>query len=99
MQRIGRTGRRRTGYIHVLTAEGREERNMQKANDKYDEVQQSIISGKYLELYGDVERLIPDHICPIPRIKLMEIEAKVTETDIKKTTKIHGRKRKRNDDE
>ncbi len=99
MQRIGRTGRKRTGYIHILTAQGREERNMQKSKGKYKEVQQSIMSGKLLELYGDVERLIPDHICPIPLFKLMEIEAQVTETDIKKTTKIPGRKRKRNDDE
>lgn len=99
MQRIGRTGRKRTGYIHILTAQGREERNMQKSKGKYKEVQQSIMSGKCLELYGDVKRLIPEYMRPIPLFKSMEIEAQVTKTVINKTTKILGRKRKRNDGE
>lgn len=72
---------------------------MQKSKGKYKEVQQSIMSGKCLELYGDVKRLIPEYMCPIPLFKSMEIEAQVTKTVIQKTTKILGRKRKRNDGE
>ncbi|KAJ7293338.1 hypothetical protein C8J57DRAFT_1268767 [Mycena rebaudengoi] len=103
LQRFGRTGRKREGKVHVLLSEGREEHNMDKAKVTYKEVQKTIVRGEQLELYGDVERLLPDHIKPQCLEKQMEIQEYVREdgkkkrsTDPKSSTK--GTKRKRNDD-
>ena len=70
----------------MLVAEGKEEENFQKAKEAYADVQRVIFRGDQLELYGDVERLVPDDIKPQVREKVMEIEGYVKET-----------KRKRND--
>lgn len=64
LQRIGRTGRNKEGYVHLLCSEGREERDFDKAKDRYKHVQQFIIKDEQLELYDDVERLIPENIKP-----------------------------------
>ncbi|KAJ7783523.1 hypothetical protein DFH07DRAFT_726924 [Mycena maculata] len=103
LQRFGRTGRKREGMVHVLLAEGREEENMHKAKVTYKEVQKTIVRGDQLELYGDVERLLPDHIKPEPLEKAMEIQEYVREEGRKKRAGSKerlpkGTKRKRNDD-
>ncbi|KAL1739408.1 P-loop containing nucleoside triphosphate hydrolase protein [Schizophyllum fasciatum] len=74
LQRLGRTGRKRAGVVHVLLAEGREELNLEKAKDAYKQVQQSIVRGEALELYADVDRMLPDHIKPECLEQIMEIE-------------------------
>ncbi|KAF8446272.1 hypothetical protein L210DRAFT_3619974 [Boletus edulis BED1] len=106
LQRVGRTGRKRDGYVHVLLAEIREELNWDKAHDTYGELQRCIVRGDQLELYGDVPRLFPDHMRPQILEKRMEIEeyvreqsgrkkALVTEEDGERN--VSGKKRKRND--
>ena len=79
LQRIGRTGRKREGHVHVLLAKGREEANWDKAQSKYQEVQHTIVNGDQLELYGDVDRLIPDDIDPVCKEQMMVIEEYVRE--------------------
>ena len=74
LQRIGRTGRKREGHVHVLLAQGREEANWDKAQSKYQEVQHTIVNGDQLDLYGDVGRLIPDDINPVCKEQMMTIE-------------------------
>jgi superfamily II DNA/RNA helicase len=64
LQRVGRTGRKRKGYVDVLLAEDREELKWQKALQSYKEVQDSITGGEQLELYQDVKRLLPEHLTP-----------------------------------
>ncbi|TFY79737.1 hypothetical protein EWM64_g4276 [Hericium alpestre] len=101
LQRVGRTGRKRDGYVHVLLAEGREELNWNKAQESYAEVQQSIVKGEQLEFYGDTERLLPDHIKPEPLEMVMEIEEYNREATDKSRTANSPKgatKRKRNDD-
>ncbi|THH06954.1 hypothetical protein EW146_g9461 [Bondarzewia mesenterica] len=102
LQRVGRTGRKRDGFVHVLLAEGREELNWNKAQESYVEVQQSIVRGDQLEFYGDVERLLPDHIKPEPLEMVMDIEEynrNVAEKANDSTLPRKGdKKRKRNDD-
>ncbi|KAG5639303.1 hypothetical protein H0H81_004505 [Sphagnurus paluster] len=101
LQRLGRTGRKRAGVVHVLLAEGREELNLEKAKDTYKEVQKAIVHGEQLELYSDVPRLLPDHIKPECLEKVMEIQEYVRDDGKKKTTTKEpagGTKRKRNDD-
>ncbi|KAJ3558501.1 hypothetical protein NM688_g891 [Phlebia brevispora] len=74
LQRIGRTGRKRDGYVHVLMSEVREERNWEKANENYEDVQRFIIRAEDLELYGDVERLVPPEFDPEAILQEMPIE-------------------------
>ncbi|KAG2160089.1 uncharacterized protein EDB93DRAFT_1113395 [Suillus bovinus] len=107
LQRVGRTGRKRDGYVHVLLSEIREELNWDKAKDTYSELQRCIVRGDQLELYGDIPRLLPEHVKPQVLEKKMEIEEYVRQEHAprKKSTAVNdedlspkGKKRKRNDD-
>lgn len=93
--------------MHVLLAEIREELNWDKAHDTYGELQRCIVRGDQLELYGDVPRLLPDHLRPQVMEKRMEIEEYVREQSGRKKASVtaeneeatvSGKKRKRNDD-
>ena len=106
LQRIGRTGRKREGRVHVLLAQGREEANWNKAQETYQQVQHAIVNGDQLELYGDVGRLIPDDINPVCKEQIMEIEEYVRDKPKARgsraadspTKTSAGKKRKRNVD-
>ncbi|KAJ3870141.1 P-loop containing nucleoside triphosphate hydrolase protein [Lentinula novae-zelandiae] len=100
LQRLGRTGRKRSGHVHVLLADGREEANFDKAQSSYEDVQASIIYGSHLEFYADVERLLPDNVQPQCLEKEMEIIPYVRDEAPKKrdNSPRKGVKRKRNDD-
>lgn len=102
LQRVGRTGRKRDGYVHVLLAEIREELNWDKAKDTYGEMQKCIVRGDQLELYADVPRLLPDHVRPQVLEKKMDIEEYSREqlgsTKTNGEPAAKGKKRKRNDD-
>ncbi len=100
IQRFGRTGRKRDGTIHALLSEEREELNIEKAENVYREVQKQISKGELYELYGDVERLLPDHMKPECIEKVVEIQQYVREKNSpkKKGPALQGAKRKRNDD-
>jgi ATP-dependent DNA helicase MPH1 len=100
LQRIGRTGRKRDGYVHVLLSEDREERNWEKADDNYKDVQRFILKAEHLELYADVERLIPQHIKPECVEMVMEIEEYVREEKQTRASSppAKAKKRARNDD-
>jgi ATP-dependent DNA helicase MPH1 len=101
IQRFGRTGRKREGVIHALLAEGREEGNIDKAEATYKEVQNVVNRGETYELYGDVERLLPDHIVPQCVEKVVEIQEYVRPEGRQKAPPkngTQGTKRKRNDD-
>ncbi|KAJ7071266.1 P-loop containing nucleoside triphosphate hydrolase protein [Mycena amicta] len=106
LQRFGRTGRKRNGVIHALLSQGREETTIDKAKDKQRLVHGAIIRGDQLELYGDVERLLPDHIHPECLEQVMDIQEYVRDDGkSKKRTSSRdangaakGTKRKRNDD-
>jgi ATP-dependent DNA helicase MPH1 len=85
----------------VLLAEGREEKNWDMAQETYSQVQRSIARGDQLELYTDVERLLPDYIKP----ECLEMVMKIQEYDPSATKRSHktagkgpSKKRKWNDD-
>lgn len=88
--------------VHALLAEGREESNIEKADAAHKEVNKTINKGQLYELYGDVYRLLPDHIKPECLEKVVEIEAYVREEKRKrgspKKDDSTQAKRKRNDD-
>lgn len=100
---MGRTGRKRAGFVHVLLAEDREELNFNKAKDTHKAVQKTILSGDQLELYADVARLLPEHIKPECLEKRMEIQEYIRDEGKRSRTEADGSptkttKRKRNDD-
>lgn len=72
LQRIGRTGRKREGKIAVLMSEGREQHNWQHSKDNYKAVQKEVDSRMHVELFDDVDRMVPDHISPQPVLKEVE---------------------------
>ena len=85
----------------MLLAEGREEMNWNKAREAYNDVQRSIVRGEQLELYDDVERLLPNHIKPQCLEMVMEIEEydrSATEKSRETTAREPSKKRKRNND-
>lgn len=59
LQRIGRTGRKRDGHVHVLMSEGREDMNWDTAQQTHRDIQEEILHSRNLELFEDVERLLP----------------------------------------
>lgn len=88
--------------IHALLAEGREEYNIDKAEAAHKEVNKTINKGQRYELYGDVYRLLPDHIKPECLEKVVEIEPYEREERRKrgspKKNDSAPAKRKRNDE-
>lgn len=72
LQRIGRTGRKREGKIVVLVSEGREQHNWQHSKDNYKAVQKEVDSRLHVELFDDVDRMVPDGISPQPVLKEVE---------------------------
>lgn len=66
LQRVGRTGRKRDGRIVVLMTEGREEYNWQHSKESYKNVQKLVRSANLIDLYTDVDRLVPAHLHPEP---------------------------------
>lgn len=72
LQRIGRTGRKREGKIVVLISEGREQHNWQHSKDNYKTVQKEVDSRLFVELFDDVDRMVPDGISPRPVLKEVE---------------------------
>ena len=86
-----------------MLAQGREEQNWTRAKEKYQNVQDFIVNADQLELYGDVERLLPDHVKPECVERVMEIEEYVREEKLPKRGSradgaSPGKKRKRDDD-
>jgi hypothetical protein len=59
----------------VLLAQDREEKNWDSAQEAYNQVQRAIVHGNQLELYSDVERLLPDNIKPECMEMVMEVQA------------------------
>lgn len=53
LQRMGRTGRKRTGNITLLLMKGKEEESYVKAKDNYEKMQQMIASGSRFTFHDD----------------------------------------------
>ncbi|GMK56457.1 hypothetical protein CspeluHIS016_0302970 [Cutaneotrichosporon spelunceum] len=73
LQRVGRTGRKRDGRVHVLMSEGREDQNWETAQQTHRDIQEEILHSRNLELFEDVERLLPPKF-PVCIEKEMEID-------------------------
>ncbi|WWD20885.1 hypothetical protein CI109_105362 [Kwoniella shandongensis] len=74
LQRVGRTGRKRDGKVHVLMSEGREDANWDSAQQTHREIQEEILHSRNLELFEDVEPLLPEGKFPECIEQEMEID-------------------------
>lgn len=86
--------------MHVLLAEGREDKNWDKAKENYQQVQHFIVRAEQLELYDDVSRMLPDTCKP----DCIEMVMDIVEYNREEATAKQARspaakvvKRKRND--
>ena len=67
VQRMGRTGRKRTGRIVVIVAEGKEEQMYNKSQSNKNSIHRAIKEGrKSLDFYQQCPRMVPRHINPQP---------------------------------
>lgn len=74
LQRMGRTGRKRTGNIVLLLMRGKEEESYIKAKDNYEKMQQLIASGSRFTFHEDRSpRILPRDAKPVVDIRQIEI--------------------------
>ena len=103
LQKVGRTGRKRDGYVHTLMTNNVEDKNWTEAQLRHQDVQAYIVSGDQVALYDDIERLIPENVEPICEKRHIKIDEWQNNDDKKidiKNFLIEGSatKRKRNTD-
>lgn len=72
LQRVGRTGRKRNGRIVVLMSEGPEEKFWDHSKDNHKTIQNELLNGSHLELFDDVERLVPEDITSVAVLEEVE---------------------------
>ncbi|KAK2875203.1 hypothetical protein FQN49_001696 [Arthroderma sp. PD_2] len=95
LQRMGRTGRKRTGKVVLLLMEGKEEDKYIRAKDNYEKMQQIIASGSKFTFHEDKSpRIIPRDIQPCVNEKRIEIPIENTQAELPVPTK-RGRVPKR----
>ena len=95
LQRMGRTGRKRSGNIVVTLMKGKEETNFTKAKDNYEKMQQEIASGARFNFHDDESRrIVPKDIQPVVDKCIVEIPLENTQADLPEPKK-RGRPPKR----
>jgi ATP-dependent DNA helicase MPH1 len=82
LQRMGRTGRKRTGNIEVLLMRGKEEDDFTKSRDAYEKMQVIIASGKDFNFHLDKSpRIVPREIEPEVDRRIVEIPFENTQAE------------------
>ncbi|PYI00004.1 P-loop containing nucleoside triphosphate hydrolase protein [Aspergillus ellipticus CBS 707.79] len=95
LQRMGRTGRKRTGNITLLLMQGKEEESYIKAKDNYEKMQQMIASGTRFTFHDDRSaRILPAGMRPVADKRAIEIPEENTSQDLPEP-KRRGRAPKR----
>lgn len=97
LQRMGRTGRKRTGNIEVLLMRGKEENDFTKSRDSYEKMQKIIAEGKDFNFHFDKSpRIVPRGIEPVVDRRIVEIPFENTQADpIQPTRKTKNPKPKK----
>lgn len=80
LQRMGRTGRRRSGNVILLLMRGREEESYLKAKDNYEKIQQKIARGSEFHFHDDRSpRIVPKDVQPLVDKREIEIPTESTQ--------------------
>ena len=92
VQRMGRTGRKRSGRIVVIVAEGKEEQIYLKSQSNKTSIHRAIRDGcKSLQFYQAAPRMIPRHIHPEVHKMHMSIDAYIDPKAGKSGRAVKGR--------
>ena len=95
LQRMGRTGRKRTGKIVVTLMKGKEEDNFTRAKDNYEKMQQEISLGtRFIFHEEESRRIVPKEVQPLVDKRIIDIPPENTQADLPEPTK-KGRAPKR----
>lgn len=96
LQRMGRTGRKRSGNIVLLLMQGKEEESYIKAKDNYEKMQQLIASGTRFTYHDDKSpRILPAGVRPFPDKRQIEIPVENTQESDLPDPRRKGRAPKR----
>ena len=83
LQRMGRTGRKRSGKIVLLLMKGKEEDSYVKAKDNYEKMQQMIANGSRFTFHDDRSpRIIPREVNPVADKRQVEIPVENSQTEL-----------------
>lgn len=81
LQRMGRTGRKRSGKVVMLQMSGKEENDWQKAKDSYQTMQRKITEGNEFTFHEDrSRRILPREI--VPEVDKREVEIPVENSQV-----------------
>ncbi|EYE93615.1 3'-5' DNA helicase [Aspergillus ruber CBS 135680] len=96
LQRMGRTGRKRSGNIVLLLMQGKEEESYIRAKDNYEKMQQMIASGTRFTFHDEASpRILPAGVKPVPDKIQIDIPDENAEQDLPEPKKGKGRAPKR----
>lgn len=96
LQRMGRTGRKRSGNIVLLLMQGKEEESYIRAKDNYEKMQQMIASGTRFTFHDDASpRILPADVKPVPDKRQIDIPDENAQQDLPEPKKGKGRAPKR----
>ncbi|KAL9623793.1 MAG: hypothetical protein Q9160_002024 [Pyrenula sp. 1 TL-2023] len=91
LQRMGRTGRKRSGNIVLLLMRGKEEDSYLKAKDNYEAIQRKIADGSEFRFHEDRSpRIVPKAVQPVVDKRQIEIPLENSQIDLPEPRK--GRK-------
>ncbi|ORY82115.1 hypothetical protein BCR37DRAFT_387579 [Protomyces lactucae-debilis] len=95
LQRMGRTGRKRSGQVFVLCTKGKEEMAFVKAKDAHRVMQRKIESGKDIRMSAKVPRILPWNINPVCEKRLLELpeDDRPEDRELKTLTKTKKQKK------
>lgn len=94
VQRMGRTGRKRSGRIVVIVSEGKEEQIYLKSQSNKNSIHRAIRDGcRSLQFYHNGPRMVPRHIHPTIHKMHMSIDAYIDPRAGKKGRAVRGRGR------
>ncbi|KIW68158.1 hypothetical protein PV04_04124 [Phialophora macrospora] len=96
LQRMGRTGRKRSGNIVLLMMRGKEEQDFAQSEDNYQKMQVKIASGKEFNFHDELSpRIVPKEIAPEVDKRVVEIPIENTQPGSVEPTRRRGTKAKR----
>lgn len=96
LQRMGRTGRKRSGNIVLLLMQGKEEESYIRAKDNYEKMQHMIASGTRFTFHDDASpRILPAGVRPIPDKRQIDIPDENEQQDLPEPKRGKGRAPKR----
>lgn len=93
LQRMGRTGRKRSGNIVLLLMQGKEEESYIRAKDNYGKMQQMIASGTQFTFHDDESpRILPAGVRPVPDKRQIDIPDENTQQDLPEPRRKKGQR-------